>query len=505
MLTTLRPIVLSQRQRYICRVLQQLHLRMDQQTNLPKSYLSTSTTDTDTDNNINIVGGDGKNRIVILGTGWAGFNLALNLKHDEAESTTSGNENIPEVRIVSPSNHFVFTPLIPSTAVGTLEFRCIQEPIRKVMGNNGKFVQAKAMRVDADSKILTCRSVHDRKEFNVKYDKLVIGVGVKTDTFGIDSIVENESIFFLKHLWHARNIRNHIIDSFERASIPGTSKEERTRLLSFIVVGGGPTSCEFVAELHSFATVDIARLYPDMVKYVRVTLVEAGSSLLGPFDSALQEYTKTLFQGRDIDVLLDTSVQSVEDYDGVDSEGKAFQFIGKRAILSDGNKLPFGTMVWSAGLKPVKFTDSLDIPKDKRGRILVDEYLRVKGYEGSIWAVGDAAICEKRPLPQLAQVARQQGMYLGDVFNGKQKEDEKPFNFFNLGSMALVGNWKGIYDGKKVGYVGEEVDVSGLTGFGAFLMWRFAYWGRQTSLENKLLIPMYWFKAFLFGRDISRF
>mmetsp|Transcript_5182 Transcript_5182/g.6339 ORF Transcript_5182/g.6339 Transcript_5182/m.6339 type:complete len:140 (+) Transcript_5182:2-421(+) len=103
--------------------------------------------------NTEIVGGAGNDRIVILGTGWAGFNLALNLK--DSPST--------EVRVVSPSNHFVFTPLLPSTAVGTLEFRCIQEPVRKVLGQNGKFVQAKAYSVDPEKKTLVCRSTHDKK------------------------------------------------------------------------------------------------------------------------------------------------------------------------------------------------------------------------------------------------------------------------------------------------------------------------------------------------------
>ncbi len=119
--------------------------------------------------------------------------------------------------------------------------------------------------------------------------------------------------------------------------------------------------------------------------------------------------------------------------------------------------------------------------------------------------MGDAAMNEHSPLPQLAQVARQQGMYLADVFNGKQKEDEVPFKFFNLGSMASLGDLQGIYDGSKVGAKGEEMDVPQLTGFVALVMWRFAYWGRQTSIENKILIPLYWIKSFLFGRDVSRF
>ena len=130
---------------------------------------------------LSIVGGDGKNRVLVLGTGWAGFNLALNMKSSSAPS-----ETVPELRIVSPSNHFLFTPLLPSSAVGTLEFRAIQEPIRKVLGKNGNFVQAKAMELNHKEKSLICESTHDQEKFKIKYDKLVIAVGVKTNTFGID-------------------------------------------------------------------------------------------------------------------------------------------------------------------------------------------------------------------------------------------------------------------------------------------------------------------------------
>jgi len=284
----------------------------------------------------------------------------------------------------------------------------------------------------------------------------------------------------LKHLFHARGIRNNIIDSFEKAAIPGTSNEERERLLSFVVVGGGPTSCEFVAELHDFVTTDIKKLFPDLVQHVRVSLVEAGPALLGPFASKLQDYTKSLFQTRDISVRLGTSVTSVEDYDGDN-----FRFPARRAKLSDGTVLPFGTLIWSAGLQPVQFTSGLDLPKGKNGRVLVDEFLRVKGFEGSIWAMGDGAMCENQPLPQLAQVARQQAKYLANVFSGKQKEDEKPFKFFNLGSMASVGGMKGLYDGSDFGVKGAEIDIPGISGIAALVMWRAAYWGNQTSIESE--------------------
>jgi NADH dehydrogenase FAD-containing subunit len=191
-----------------------------------------------------LVGGSGNGRVVVLGTGWGSFTLSRQLKDASA---------VEKLRVVSPSNHFVFTPLLPSTAVGTLEFRCIQEPIRKVLGDNGTFVQAKAQTVDPIEKSILFESIYNDEtntpeRFVMNYEKLVIGVGVKTNTFGIESIQEGNGVHFLKHLYHARSIRTNIIESFEKAAIPGTTAEERSRLLSFIIVGGGPTSCEFAGK-----------------------------------------------------------------------------------------------------------------------------------------------------------------------------------------------------------------------------------------------------------------
>lgn len=110
----------------------------------------------------------GRDRVVVLGGGWAGFQIALNAKKD-----------LP-LTVISPNNHFVFTPLLASTAVGTLEFRCIQEPIRTVLGPKGKFIQAKARTLDPQNKKIICQSVHN-DTFELEYDKLVIAVGVQTN------------------------------------------------------------------------------------------------------------------------------------------------------------------------------------------------------------------------------------------------------------------------------------------------------------------------------------
>ena len=126
--------------------------------------------------------------------------------------------------------------------------------------------------------------------------------------------------------------------------------------------------------MHDFVTNDIKRLYSDLVPFVRVSLVEAGPSLLGPFDKTLQEYTIKLFKDRAVDIRLDCAVTSVEPYND-----ENFRFPARRAVLSDGSKLPFGTLVWSAGLRPVKFTDTLEnvLPRAPNGRIIIDDYLHV--------------------------------------------------------------------------------------------------------------------------------
>jgi NADH dehydrogenase FAD-containing subunit len=139
-----------------------------------------------------------------------------------------------------------------------------------------------------------------------------------------------------------------------------------------------------------FVKQDVRRLYPKLLPFVSIKIVEAGPALLGPFDKALQEYAHGLFRKRDIDVRLGTAVTGIEDYQGTN-----YHFAAQRALLSTGEAIEYGTMVWSAGLAPRKFTAMLSdsIPRHSRTRrILVDDYMRVIGHEGSIWAMGDAAI-----------------------------------------------------------------------------------------------------------------
>eukprot|EP01060_Flectonema_neradi_P000782 TRINITY_DN10484_c0_g1_i1.p1 TRINITY_DN10484_c0_g1~~TRINITY_DN10484_c0_g1_i1.p1 ORF type:complete len:453 (+),score=63.81 TRINITY_DN10484_c0_g1_i1:41-1360(+) len=426
-----------------------------------------------------------KKKVVVLGSGWGGFNFVKRI-----------DMNKFDVSLVSPTNHFLFTPLLPSCAVGTLEFRAIQEPVRTIPGL--QYYQGKAMTYCPDTRKIICRDIFKEKDFELDYDFLIVTCGSKTSDFNTPGVMEREGndVLFLKHLHHARQVRNRILECFERAAIPSTSEADRARLLSFVVVGGGPTSCEFVGELYDFISEDCGRWYPDLKSKTRVTLVEAGSQILGSFHKNLSNYVVKRFKNRKIDVKIGTAVTKIE---------------GNSAHLSDGGKLPFGMMVWSAGLQPTKFINSLDFEKGPTGRILTDSHLRVKGNE-RVFAFGDCAVMEDQPLPPIAQAALQEAKYLAKKFNACQPgfgplsdEGKKPFSYMSLGSMAMLGGWRAVADFSHVGSPGKQSNIGSVTGKTAFLLWRTAYWGRQVSLVNKILIPMYWFKAWLFGRDISRF
>ncbi|CAM9636127.1 unnamed protein product [Chrysoparadoxa australica] len=424
-----------------------------------------------------------KQRVVVLGTGWAGYPFMRQLDKTKYDCT-----------VISPRSYFLFTPLLPSTTVGTLEFRCIEEPVRTIKGC--RYLQAEAQDIDFESKVIKCKEVFGGGVFDMEFDKLIIAAGAVTNTFGVPGVSEDNHVYFLKQLSDARAIRNRLLECFERASSPNMPEAERRKLLTFIVVGGGPTSIEFTSELHDFLKKDCSRWYPDLLTMVTVHLIEASGSIMGSFENSLVQYTTATLAGRkEVKLHLKQSVREVRP---------------QEAELGDGTVLPFGLMVWSTGVRPTPLVDKLDLEKDK-GRVVIDKFLRVKGREGSVFAMGDCAAQEDGPLPPLAQVANQQGNYLAKSLNSEygrgQPTPSAPFKYRHLGSMAQIGDWKAIVDLRAVGMpqLGSAAARRSFAGFIAFLSWRSAYWTKTVSIANKILIPMHWFKAAVFGRSISRF
>lgn len=414
-----------------------------------------------------------KQRIVILGSGFAALSLVKRIDLD-----------FYDVDIVSPRNHFLFTPLLPSTTVGTIEFRSIIEPIRTARNNlsrrepYGKYYQAKCVRISDKENAITCETVQGREQFELKYDYLVIAVGVVNNTFGIPGVAEHA--LFLKELADARMIRGKIIENFERASTPGVREDERKRLLHFVVVGGGPTGVEFAAELNDFIREDLVKWYPKLVTEVQITLVEATKQILSTFDSTLSEYTMRLFQRESIDIKTNSPVGQVKE---------------KSIVLQDGTTINCGLVVWSTGIGPNELLQTLEFPKNRASRLLTDDYLRVNGAR-NIYAAGDCATPASQNIAATAQAAQQQGKYLARSLNNMARgKPVSPFSYRNLGMLAYIGSKRALAD---------LPNVKG-KGFGAFLFWRSAYLTRLVSSKNKILVLFDWVKALTFGRDISSF
>lgn len=406
-----------------------------------------------------------KKKLLILGSGFGAFSLLKRI-----------NTDLYDIKIVSPRNHFLFTPLLPSTTVGTIEFRSIIEPIRNI--KNTHYYQAYCTNIDTKNKIITCYDADSNNTFETEYDLLVIAVGELTNTFGIEGI--KDYALFLREVNEARKIRIKVIDCFENASLPGLTDEQKKNLLNFVVCGGGPTGVEFAAELHDFVDEEVSKKYPELTPFIKVTLIEAGEKLLNSFDEKLSTYTMKNFLSQKIIVKTKSYITRVNE---------------REILLNDGSKISYGLLVWATGNTASELISKANLPKTDKNKIKIDNFLKVKGFD-NIFALGDCSEQEEHPFPVTAQTAQQQGKYLGKTLNKMAKGIKiKPFRFRDFGMLAYIGNHKALANTPQ--YKGS--------GFGAWLFWRSVYITKLVSSKNKVLVLFDWFKTFIFGRDISNF
>ncbi|GAV66600.1 Pyr_redox_2 domain-containing protein [Cephalotus follicularis] len=439
---------------------------------------------------------DEKPRVVVLGTGWAGCRLMKGI-----------DTSIYDVVCVSPRNHMVFTPLLASTCVGTLEFRSVAEPIGRIQPAisrepNSYFFLAKCTSIDTNTHQVHCETVTDGVDavdpwkFKVSYDKLVIALGSEPTTFGIHGVKEHA--IFLREVYHAQEIRRKLLLNLMLSDVPGISEEEKSRLLHCVVVGGGPTGVEFSGELSDFITKDVHQRYAHVKNYIHVTLIEA-NEILSSFDDRLRRYASKQLTKSGVR-LVRGIVKDVEP---------------QKLILNDGSEVPYGLLVWSTGVGPSPFVKSLDLPKAKGGRIGIDEWLRVPSVQ-DVFAIGDCSgfleSTGKPILPALAQVAERQGKYLANHLNkigkaggaransAKDMDFGEQFVYKHLGSMATIGRYKALVD------LRQSKDAKGLSmaGFTSWFIWRSAYLTRVISWRNRFYVAINWLTTFVFGRDISR-
>lgn len=437
-----------------------------------------------------------KPRVVVLGSGWAGCRLMKEI-----------DTKIYDIVCVSPRNHMVFTPLLASTCVGTLEFRSVAEPIGRIQPAISRepgsyYFLANCTSVDTKDHVVHCETVTDGAQsldpwkFKISYDKLVVASGAEASTFGIHGV--HEHAIFLREVHHAQEIRRKLLLNLMLSDIPGVSEEEKKRLLHCVVVGGGPTGVEFSGELSDFIMKDVRQRYAHVKDYIHVTLIEA-SEILSSFDDRLRHYA--------VKQLTKSGVRLVR--------GIVKDVQPAKIILSDGSEVPYGLLVWSTGVGPSSFVKKLELEKSPGGRIGIDDWLRVPSVQ-DMYAIGDCAgfleSTGKPVLPALAQVAERQGKYLAKFLNrigkvggghangAKDVDMGEPFVYRHLGSMATIGRYKALVD------LRQSKDAKGLSlkGFPSWFIWRSAYLTRVISWRNRLYVAINWLTTLLFGRDISR-
>ncbi len=392
---------------------------------------------------------------LILGGGFAGAYVAR--LHGSRGST-----------IVSLENYMLYTPLMPEAGAGTLEPRHVVVPLRQ-MCPHAELLLGRITGLDRERRVVVADSL--RGPVEISYEQLVVALGAITRTFPVPGLHEHAVGF--KDLADAIALRNRVLHQLERASIHPAAVEE----LGFVFVGAGYAGVEALGELNDFAHAAL-RFYPTLRDVPqRWVLVDAAPKILPEIPRRLGEYAARHLERRGIEIHVGTTLES---YDGAE------------AVLANGARIPARTLVWTAGVRANPLLGELGLPLDERGRVLVDETLRVEGSE-DVWALGDgAAVINTRTPgvtdPPTCQHALRQARRVAKNLRG----DPQPYGYRMLGQVATLGRYKGI----------AELPGIQLRGFLGWFVARTYHLYQLPLFTRKLRVVADWTVSLFFRRDI---
>lgn len=412
-----------------------------------------------------------RQRIVILGGGFAGTAAALNLER------RFRRDPAVEVTLVDSENFFTFTPLLPEVPSGSIQPKHIVFPLRALLRRTA-VRQAEVLGVDLDRKVVTARHCGRCGRFELPFDRLVVALGGVPNFFGTPGVAAHG--LTIKSLADATNLHAHVIDKLEHADLEA-DRAARREMLTFVVAGGGFAGVETVAELNDFVR-GAGRFYPRIdPAEIRVVLVHSGARILPEVSERLSAYALGKLRKQGVEVRLQTRVQGCT---------------ARTVALSDGDEVPSRTFVWAAGVSPSPILASLDLPKAPGGRLDVDATLAVKGRE-DVWAVGDSAaipdLVTGRLCPPTAQYALRQGVRLAENIAATIR-GESPSGFRHRSQGLLAG----------LGRRSAVAEVFGLkfSGFVAWWLWRTIYLSKLPGFERKLRVALDWTLDLFFPRDL---
>ena len=402
--------------------------------------------------------------VVIVGTGFGGLNAARALRRAPVQ-----------VVLVDRNNYHLFQPLLYQVATAGLEPEEIARPARVILRHqkNFDFRMVDVTRVDLAAKRL------ETSDGPIAYDYLVLAYGGETNFFGLESMRIHG--LGLKDVPDAVEIRNRVLTCFEQAMLE-PDPEQRRALLTFIVVGGGPTGVEMAGALSELIRLVLVKDYPRLnIKDVRILLLEATDKLLATMPERLREAAgKTLWR-KYVEVRFGATVA---DYDG------------KQIRLKSGEVIPAHTVIWAAGVRAAPLSTALGLQPGRQGRIPVEPTLQVPGHP-EVFIIGDAAYREQdgAPLPMVAPVAIQMGKSVARniprLIRGQPLE---PFRYRDQGTLATIGRNAAV------------ADVFGIqaSGFLAWVMWLGIHIIQLIGFRNKIFVLINWAWDYFFYERAAR-
>ncbi len=402
----------------------------------------------------------GKPRVVIVGGGFGGLAAAKALRRTPVE-----------VILIDRTNHHLFQPLLYQVATSALAPGQIASPIRGILRNqrNTTVLLGEVTAVSKEKRTVMA-SAADRPDVAIPYDYLILATGVRHSYFGHDEFEQFAP--GLKTLGDAVAIRNHVLRAFELAE----TEEDPTRhrdLLTFVLVGAGPSGVEMAGALAVLVRTTLRSEFRRIDPLsARIVLVDMANRVLGTFAEKLSAAAQRRLERLGVEVRLGAAVERI------DEEG---------VVVGGGERIASKTVIWTAGVAPSPAGRWLAVPTDRAGRVKVQADLTVPEHP-EIFVVGDTASLEQdgKPLPGVAQVAMQQGRYVGKLIHRRisGRSAPRPFRYFDKGNMAVVGKGFAVLQS-------GHIQMSGFLTWVAWATVHLQFLG-QSSLRVSVLVQWAW-------------
>jgi NADH dehydrogenase len=407
--------------------------------------------------------------IVIIGGGFAGIAAVKALRHCQADVT-----------VIDRRNHHIFQPLLYQVATAVLAPADVAAPIRQLSAQqkNVSVLLAEVIGVDSGSRSVAVKYPGEADK-NITFDYLVVAAGVQSSYFGHNEFAKYAPC--LKTITDAQAIRSKILSAYELAEASDDEDEQR-RLMTFVLVGAGPTGVELAASIAQMAKTTLRanfrRIDPTATSIV---LLDGAKRVLPSFAESSSQKAAERLGKLGVKVITGAMVEHIDD----------------QGVTVGGKRIDSGTVLWTAGVSPSPIVKMLGVATDRAGRACVGPSMNVAESRG-IFVVGDAAtvIQDGRPLPGVAQVAIQQGRYVGgwiarELGGGKPP---RPFRYFDKGNMAVIGKNFAILESGRIK----------LAGIIPWFIWAFIHIMFLPQLQNRRRVQNQWFWSYLTGQRSSR-